>query len=89
MSSGRLAISNSESSMPISGVNGTQGALNGLFISGRLIRNIHMPAQTMTNASRVPMLTSSPSTLIGNRPEKVATTSPTAIDEIHGVRKRG
>src|SRR5262249_18201894 len=89
VSSGRLAINDSEIRMPIIGVNGTQGVLNGLFRSGRLLRNTHTPAQTMTNASSVPMLTNWPRTLIGKRPEKVATSNPTTIDEIHGVRNRG
>ena len=48
-------------------------------MSGRLMRSIRMPIETITNASNVPMLTSSPRMLIGVKPAASATTTPVRI----------
>src|SRR5712692_1306518 len=86
---GKLAIRPAETSTPMIGTNGTHGVLNGRGRSGRLLRRIHVPAETITKASSVPMLTSSPRISIGTKAEKKATQIPTKMVEIHGVRKRG
>ena len=54
-----------------------------------LTRRTQTPAQTMTNASSVPMLTSSPKMPMGINAAKTATKQPTRLVEIQGVRKRG
>lgn len=59
------------------------------FLQDFGIRSTHTPAQTMTNASNVPMLTSSPRMPMGINAAKTATKKPTRLVEIHGVRKRG
>ena len=71
------------------GTNGTHGVLKGRTKSGRLRRKTQVPAETMTNANNVPMLTSSPKTSIGTNAAKKATQTPTKIVDIQGVRKRG
>src|SRR6266403_400395 len=50
---------------------------------------IHTPAQTMTKANNVPMLTISVSTSMGRDAASTATNTPTVSVEIQGVRKRG
>src|SRR6185437_51801 len=78
-----------ENNMPRIGTRGTHGVLNGRGKSGLRRRNTHTPAETMANASRVPMFTMSPSWLMGSDAASSATKKPTLIVEIHGVRKRG
>ena len=85
----RLNIIANEVMIPRIGTNGTSGVRNGRSKSGLRRRMIHTPPQTMTNASRVPMLTISASTLIGRDAASTATKSPTVNVEIQGVRKRG
>src|SRR5664279_515557 len=89
VSPGRLAIKASEITIPRMGTRGTSGVLKGRCSSGRRTRRIHTPAHTITNASNVPMLTSSPRIPMGTREAKMATNSPTVMDEIHGVRNLG
>jgi len=48
-----------------------------------------MPPQTITNASSVPIETSSPSNPIGNSPATTAATMPVMIVVMYGVLKRG
>jgi len=84
-----LAIMSPATRIPIIGTNGTHGVLKGRASSGRRTRRIHTPAQTITNASSVPMLTSSPKMPIGMSEAKIATKIPTVMLEIQGVRKRG
>src|SRR6185437_7422052 len=86
---GKLYIHQRENNMPRIGTRGTHGVLNGRGKSGLRRRNTHTPAETMANASRVPMFTMSPSWLMGSDAASSATKKPTLIVEIHGVRKRG
>src|SRR6202050_5813607 len=88
VAAGRLAISPSETRTPMIGTNGTHGVLNGRGKSGRRRRRIHVPAETITKASNVPMLTSSPKMSIGRKAAKNATQVPTKMVAIHGVGKR-
>src|SRR6476469_7904710 len=71
------------------GTKGTHGVLNGRSRLGLLRRTIQTPAQTITNASRVPMVTMSPSRLMGRDAARKATQVPTIRVEIHGVRNFG
>src|SRR5712692_1380341 len=82
----RLSIMASEIRIPMMGTNGTHGVLNGRSISGLRRRITHTPAHTITNASNVPMLTISSSTLIGSDAANAATNVPTVSEEIQGVR---
>src|SRR5882672_632185 len=85
----RLNIIASEITIPRIGTSGTRGVRNGRGKSGLRRRRIHTPAQTMTNASNVPMLTISVSTLIGSEAASTATKMPTVRVEIQGVRNLG
>src|SRR5581483_5445850 len=84
----RLNIISSETRMPMMGVNGIHGATNARGTSVPRLRSSHTPLQTITNASRVPMETSSLRTLIGVSAATVATQTPTRIVQIYGVRNR-
>ncbi len=75
--------------MPRIGTTGTNGVLNGRCKSGRRTRSTHTPAQTITNASSVPMLVISFKMPMGRMAGRKATKTPTTMDEIQGVRKRG
>src|SRR6202050_2519029 len=88
VAAGKLAINPRETRTPIIGTNGTQGVLNGRGKSGRRRRRIHVTAETITKASSVPMLTSSPQMSIGRKAAKNATQVPTKMVAIHGVGKR-
>src|SRR5947209_3254733 len=85
----RLAIIANEMTMPRMGTRGTIGVLNGLGRFGSRRRSTQMPAHTITNANRVPMLTISSSTLMGNDAASAATNTPTVMDDIQGVRNFG
>lgn len=82
VSNGNPSIINKEIAMPMIGTNGTIGVLNGRGRSGFVLRIIQTPAQTITNASKVPMLTNSPRIEIGMTEAKMATKIPTKIDEM-------
>src|SRR6266852_2652626 len=85
----RLNIIVSEITIPRIGTSGTSGVRNGRGRSGRRRRRTHTPAQTITKASNVPMLTISSSTLIGKDAASTATKKPTVKVEIQGVRNLG
>src|SRR5579863_1091789 len=89
VASGRLAIIPKEISAPRIGTAGTHGVLKGRWRFGRRTRSRQTPMQTITNASRVPMFTSSDRSLIVSTEAKKAAKQPTTIEVIHGVRKRG
>src|SRR5580700_3460570 len=85
----RLNIISKDTAMPIIGVKGIHGVTNARGTSVPRARRIQTPAQTITNASSVPIETKEPRTLIGVNAATVATTRPTRIVERYGVRKRG
>src|SRR5690348_3497410 len=85
----RLTIISSDTTMPMIGVNGIHGATKARGTSVPRLRSIQTPAHTITNASSVPIETSSPRTLMGVKAATVATHKPTRIVEIYGVRNRG
>src|SRR5215472_8611822 len=84
----RLTIISSDTVIPIIGVNGIHGATNARGTSVLRTRISQTPAHTITNASSVPIETSSLRTLIGVSAATVATTPPTRIVEMYGVRNR-
>ena len=77
--SGKPAISPTQQKIPRRGTVGTKGVRNGRWRSGRVRRRTITPAHTIAKASSVPMLTSSPSSWIGNRPATIAATEPVRI----------
>jgi len=81
VAAGKLAISPKETTTPMIGTKGTHGVLKGRGKSGRLRRKIQVPAETITKASSVPMLTSSPRMSMGTNAAKKATKIPTKIVE--------
>src|SRR5579875_275065 len=85
---GRLAMAPTDVKIPRIGTSGTRGVLNGRGKFGRLFRKAQTPAETITKASSVPMLTRSASSPIGISDANAATQTPTTSEEIHGVRKR-
>src|SRR6185312_4316466 len=89
VTAGRLYIHQRENNTPRMGTSGTHGVLNGRGKSGLRRRSTHTPAETMANASNVPMLTMSPSSLMGSEAASKATKKPTLSVESQGVRKRG
>src|SRR5260370_2665189 len=80
----KVTIMAREINMPMMGVKGTQGVLNGRGSFGSRRRRTHTPAQTMTKASNVPMLTISSRTFMGSDAARTPTNVPTAIEQIHG-----
>ena len=63
--SGRLIIRYMENPIPIKGITGTNGVLNFLSRSGRFFRSTMIDIQMIINAAKVPMFTSSATSLIG------------------------
>ena len=82
-------MSASDTNIPMMGTKGTQGVLNGRGRSGRRTRKIQTPAETITKASSVPMLTSCPNWPMGITPPMMATKTPTMICVFQGVRNLG
>src|SRR5216684_2939850 len=72
--------------MPRIGTSGTNGVLKGRGASGCLRRITQTPAQTITNAKRVPMLVMWPTTDNGSRAENGATKAMNSRFDLHGVR---
>src|SRR5258708_39713064 len=89
VSPGSERISQNADNIPAIGVKGTHGVLNGRGISGRLRRRTHTPAQTITKASSVPMLTSTPRIPMGIRAAKNATQMTTMMVDFQDVRNLG
>src|SRR5687768_8652479 len=71
--------------MAMIGTNGTIGVRNGRTSSGLLTRNTQMPALTITNASNVPIDTSSPSNPMGKNPATSIATMPVMMVARYGV----
>ena len=74
-------IISKEISIPMIGTKGTHGVRKDLGKSGSVRLMTHTPAHTITKASRVPILTSSPRIEIGITDAKIATKTPTKLDE--------
>src|SRR5579862_2611137 len=71
--------------IPSMGTRGTQGVRNGRAWPGFRTRMTHTPAQTMTNAKRVPMLVMRPTILSGSSAENGATKKKNSRFERQGV----
>ena len=85
VSKGNEDIMKKQTSAPSIGTKGTQGVLNPRIASGSDFLNIIIPTHTITNASKVPMDTNSPSKPIGNSPAKKAAKLPVTIVVMCGV----
>ena len=72
--------------IPAIGTNGKRGALNGLSALGCVFLIIKTAEQTITNANKVPMLTSSAKILSGRKLARIATKIPVRMVDFHGVR---
>ena len=70
---------------PRIGTNGYNGALKGLLASGLVLRIIKTAVQTIMNAKRVPIFTSSARILSGRNPARTATKIPVMIVDFQGV----
>src|SRR6266567_6549084 len=86
---GRAAISASAESAPAGATNQTQGVVNLRGRLGSRTRRTKIPAETITNASKVPIEQRLPASRTVKTAEKKATPRPVTIDVIHGVRNRG
>src|ERR1041385_9273047 len=75
--------------MPAGAVNQTSGVLNGRWRLGRRILSTRTPAETIANASSVPIETSEPASRTVRKPAGMATKTPTRIWVIHGGRNFG
>src|ERR1700712_303860 len=70
------------------GTTGTPGQRNARGRSGRVRRSTRTPMATRTKANKVPMLTSSASSLSGTNVEMTATATPVVIVVRIGVPNR-
>src|SRR6267142_576823 len=82
---GRAAISASAESAPAGATNQTQGVVNLRGRLGSRRRKTKIPAETMTNASKVPIEQRLPASRTVNTAEKKATPKPVIMEVIHGV----
>ena len=73
----------------MTGTHGIPGVRNGRGVSGAVRRSMSTPVHTIAKASSVPMLTRTPRTVMGKRPEAIATSTPVMMVVTCGVRKRG
>ncbi len=85
----RLASIRPQNSVPPMPTNHTHFTRNGRGSSGFVTRNTMMPMQTVTNASSVPLDTSSPSTFSGSRPPIRPAPMPVSTVENTGVFHSG
>src|SRR6266550_4303474 len=88
-SAGRENINNKQVRIPRIGTSGTNGARNGRFALGLVLRIISTAPQTITKANKVPMLVISARILSGISPAIVATKRPVRIVDFQGVRNFG
>src|SRR5713101_2463784 len=86
---GRAAINAIAEMAPAGATNQTAGVVNLRGRLGSRTRNTIMPAETITNASSVPIEQRLPASRTVKIAEKQATPMPVIIEVIQGVRKRG
>jgi len=79
VSSGKDAICRKQIDAPRIGTRGTHGVLNGRSMLGLDFLRTRTLRQTIINARRVPIDTSSPSILIGSIPAMIIATVPVII----------
>ena len=89
LGAGKLFMRNAADKTVAIGIRGERGTLKGRFKFGLDDRRMMIPVPTMTNANKVPILTSSPSLPIGVRPARTATMTPVIAVVICGVRNLG
>src|SRR3954462_11911468 len=88
-SAGSENINSKQVAIPRIGTSGTNGARNGRFALGFVLRITITAPQTITKANRVPMLVISAKRLSGRNPARAATNIPVKIVDFHGVRHLG
>src|SRR3954471_8671141 len=88
-SAGSENISSRQVAMPKIGTSGTNGARNGRFAFGFVLRMTMTAPQTMTKAKSVPMLVISASIESGMKPAIAATKMPVKMVDFQGVRNFG
>jgi len=71
------------------GINGTNGVLNGLILSGSFLLMMITPTQTRINANNVPILVKLPATSPGMNPAKPPTKTNKMIFDLYGVLNLG
>ena len=79
VSPGKLSMRPTHETIPRIGTSGTNATLNGRCISGLRTRSTQTPPHTITNASSVPIETSSPSNPMGKNAATAAATVPVTI----------
>ena len=72
----RPHIRNSAKPAPAGATTCTAGVVNARGRFGCAMRSARTPAHTIMKANSVPMLTNSPTSPIGSRPARIATTVP-------------
>ena len=85
-STGRENIKIRQQTIPAIGTKGDQGARKGRSACGWVLRMISTAAQTITNASKVPMFVNSASIRSGSNVAIAPTKTPVRIVDFHGVR---
>ncbi len=88
-SAGSENINSKQVNMPRIGISGTNGARNGRFALGLVLRITNTAPQTITKANKVPMLVISARMLSGMKPAIAATNTPVSIVDFQGVRNFG
>src|SRR5690349_1408151 len=88
-SAGNENIKSKQVKIPRIGINGTNGARNGRFAFGLVLRITMTAPQTITNAKSVPILVISARMLKGMKPAIEATKRPVSIVDFHGVLNFG
>src|SRR5947209_13850202 len=86
---GRKDIRRMADIAPAGATNQTHGVLNLRGRFGSRTRRTRIPAETITNASKVPIEHKLPASRTVNTAEKKATAIPVMMEVSHGVRKRG
>ena len=86
---GRARMSARQKPMARAGTRGTRGQRNGRGSSGLVLRSTIIPNETITNAARVPIFTSSAMLSRGSREARSAVTAPTRRLALTGVRNFG
>src|SRR5687768_13266106 len=89
VTTGSCSIRYRQARIEMIGVYGTPGTLNGRGRSGSVRRRKITPADTNTNANRVPMFVRSTTSAMFANAANVATKSPVMIVPTYGVRYFG
>ena len=89
VSPGSENIINRQQTIPNIGIKGTNGVLKALGRSGCVLRKMIIPAHTNTNASKVPILVISPTTVAGTKAANKLTNTMNKRFDLEGVPNLG